>query len=354
MTACTVSGRFNRSRTSGHDHLGVPDREPFLLEQRLRDLLEKERVATGAVVDQVDQPGREGGDSQNGPQHRARRTGVQRIERQGGMLALVRPRAGRARPARHHHQQGEAAHQLGDLLEHAMRGVVGPMPVLQQQRRRLPSGDEGDEGRERLLHREAVVFPVQVARDRIFPALDREELEQERDELLELATQLPQAIGHLGGFEGDRLPAIRSEPVAEYLDEGQIGRAALGGLAAALEQDGTRALERESQLEEHPALPHPGLAQHRDEPPLSRDRRLESALEHGQLALPAGELGEADSLRRLESGSRLRRLEHPEGDIAYPRLRRGKRRHFLGIEEAGHGTPAVQTHPDLARRGAGG
>ena len=57
----------------GEDHRSAGDRELASLEQRLGDLLEKERIPAAVLVDQVHQPGRHRVHPQDRPKHRGRR-----------------------------------------------------------------------------------------------------------------------------------------------------------------------------------------------------------------------------------------------------------------------------------------
>src|SRR2546421_7132335 len=125
-------------------------------------------------------------------------------------------------------------------------------------------------------------------------------MEVERDEFVELAAERLEPGDHLGGIGAGPRPGLRAEPVAEHLDEGEIRRPALSGLAATLEYPDLRALQLVPQLVEEPALSQPGVAHDGHETPFPRDRLLECAAERGHLRIPPGEAGESPTLRRLE------------------------------------------------------
>ena len=140
------------------------------------------------------------------------------------------------------------------MAQQEQRGRIGPVRVLENEKRRLPTGDSGEELGDGGV--QPVTFGVRVGPDR------RRELAESRrqvgEEARELAAARAERPAQLVGIGGSR-------EVVERFDERPVRRAH-DGVARAVEDERAVAGGLGGELPHEPALARPRLAAEQDDP----------------------------------------------------------------------------------------
>ena len=89
------------------------------------------------------------------------------------------------RPVRCDDQQGISRYHADELSEGFLGSLIGPMPILQKEHYRFSLGARRKNRGKRFEHRESQVFTFQVLRDGVPVALYGQQIEVERNVMLE-------------------------------------------------------------------------------------------------------------------------------------------------------------------------
>ena len=108
------------------------------------------------------------------------------------------------------------------MLQRLARGVVRPVPVLGEQQAGGALRVGREDGGERFEHRRLEVLTSEMARHREQLALDREEVEIERDQRLERRFHGADARNQLGHGERAALLLLDAQRAAQRFDKGQV------------------------------------------------------------------------------------------------------------------------------------
>ena len=184
---------MQRLEAGGGDALAFTGGDGSLLEQRAAHLLEKERIAAAALVDATRQFVRDALYAENVSHDRSGGFEVERHELNArGVRRPVDPPHPFG-PGGDHDQQSVRGHDLEQSAQGFGGPFIRPVPVLQQQYTRRVPGECNQHGGERLGHRRAQLLAAHMARQRIGLALNRQQIQIERRELLQGGVDLPDA-----------------------------------------------------------------------------------------------------------------------------------------------------------------
>ena len=170
---------------SVHLRFAVTQRHRLSFEQRRANLFEKERIASGTLVQPLRQRVGDAAGAEDRGHDRGTRCEIQLLEIDPRAVRWPHPIGFQLQTAGDDQHQGARADEVRDAHERGPRAGVRPLPVLDQHDQRRLARQHADEGCHGVEQCRLEVFTLQMSRKRVPVAAHREQMQEQGQEGLE-------------------------------------------------------------------------------------------------------------------------------------------------------------------------